>query len=145
MLGAARILPEIPSHFPIFELINFPSSMIYSKENVEGMSQVNIYFLGPLSEENSQWKIRMLRPFSVWLFFWWRRWRIPSSVKIFSAPYKQSVRNLIKHSQKYVLYIKKKPSGFNNSNSMHMLMYEGSPINRRQSCFVFFHLFRGFN
>lgn len=144
MLGAARILPEITSHFPIFELINFPSRMIYSKENVEGMSQVNIYFLGPLSEENSQWKIRMLRPFSVWLFFWWRRWRIPSSVKIFSAPYKQSVRNLIKHSQKYVWYIKEN-SGFNNSNSMHMLMYEGSPINRRQCGFVFLHLFRGFN
>lgn len=119
MLGAAIILPEIPSHFPVFELINFPSSMIYSKENVEGMSvihrsywyntEVNIYFLGPLSEENSQWKIRMLRPFSIWLFFWCKRWRIPSSVKIFSAPYKQSVRNLIKHSQKYVLYIKKNP------------------------------------
>lgn len=40
MLGAAIILPEIPSHFPIFELINFPSSMIYSKETVEGMSVI---------------------------------------------------------------------------------------------------------
>lgn len=39
----------------------------------------------------------------------------------------------------------KKNSGFNNSNSMHMLMYEGSPINRRQCGFVFLHLFRGFN
>lgn len=115
-----------------------------SKEGISYTSEVNIYFLGPLSEENSQWKIRMLRPFSVWLFFWCRRWRIPSSVKMFSAPYKQSVRNLIKHSQKYVWYIKEN-SGFNNSNSMHMLMYEGSPINRRQSGFVFLHLFRGFN
>lgn len=43
MLGTARILPEIPSHFPIFELINFPSSMIYSKENVEGRNFIHIW------------------------------------------------------------------------------------------------------
>lgn len=37
MFGVVRILLEIFFYFLIFELINFLSSMIYSKENVEGM------------------------------------------------------------------------------------------------------------
>lgn len=49
MLGAAIILPEIPSHFPIFELINFPSSMIYIRKTwKECLSYTGQYLLsGP--------------------------------------------------------------------------------------------------
>lgn len=148
MLGATIILPEIPSHFPIFELINFPSSMIYSKGNVEGRNVIHIwgqYLLsgpslwGELAvEDQDAASVLCMTLLLV------QEMKDPFlSKNIFCSLQTKFPRFDYTFTEIGIVY--KKNSGFNNSNSMHMLMYEGSPINRRQCGFVFLHLFRGFN